>query len=309
MVQRQIRTAVVTGPTGAIGTALCRELAEQGIMVVAVCRPGSSRASAVPRHPLIKTVACDVSELHKLPELIPGGADCFYHFAWAHTIGPGRNDMNAQIENIRYCLDAVRAAKALGCQVFVGAGSQAEYGRVEGVLKSDTPCNPENGYGIAKHCAGLMSRIECQKLGLDYVWARILSVYGPGDGPNTMISSVIRQLMAGEKPALTAGIQQWDYLYSGDAARAFRLLAQHGVSGKIYVLGGGNAKPLKEYVESLRNAMDPSLPLGFGEVAYGPLQVMHLEADISQLKEDTGFALVTDFETGIRETINSCKVG
>ncbi len=307
MLERKIATAVVTGPTGAIGTALCRELAQQGIRVIAVCRPGSPRAAAVPSHPLISVAYCDVSELSKLPDMI-GKADAFYHFAWAHTIGEGRNDMSAQIDNIRCTIDAVRCAHALGCKVFIGAGSQAEYGRVEGVLTPATPCNPENGYGIAKLCAGQMSRIEAQKLGLDHVWARILSVYGPGDGPATMVSSVIAQLLEKKKPALTAGIQQWDYLYSGDAAAAFRLLAQHGVSGRTYVLGGGSARPLKDYIEILRDAIDPSLPLGLGEIPYGPLQVMHLEADISQLTQDTGFVPQMPFEQGIRETINAYKV-
>lgn len=299
--------AVVTGPTGAVGTALCRELAANGITIYAVCRPNSPRAAAVPQHENIRLVECDVTMLALLPEKIPGGADAFFHFAWAHTIGPGRNNMPAQIENIRYSIDAVRAAKELGCQVFIGAGSQAEYGRFEGVLKADTPCLPENGYGMAKLCTGQMSRVEAQNLGIDHVWARILSVYGPGDGPATMVSSVIRQLKAGEKPALTAGVQQWDYLYSGDAARAFRLMAQHGVSGKVYPLGSGTAKPLKEYILQLRDTIDPALPLGFGEIPYGPLQVMHLQADISQLQADTGFAPQVDFAEGIRITIDSFK--
>ena len=158
---------------------------------------------------------------------------------------------------------------------------------------------------MAKLCAGQMSRVEAQNLGIDHVWARILSVYGPGDGPATMVSSVIRQLKAGEKPALTAGIQQWDYLYSGDAARAFRFMAQHGVSGKVYPLGSGTAKPLKEYILQIRDAIAPALPLGFGEIAYGPLQVMYLQADISDLQKDTGFAPQIDFSEGIRMTIDS----
>jgi len=160
MCKRQIKTAVITGPTGAIGTALCRELAASGIRVYAVCRPDSPRCAAIPKHELIQTVACDLSELAKLPRLIPNGADAFYHFAWAKTTGTGRNDMPAQIDNIRYTIDAVDAANALGCQVFVGAGSQAEYGRVEGVLQPQTPCFPENGYGMAKLCAGQMSRVQ-----------------------------------------------------------------------------------------------------------------------------------------------------
>lgn len=307
MTNRQIRRAVITGPTGAIGTALCLELANHGITVYAICRPGSARASAIPAHPLIKTVSCDISDLKSLPGKLPEGADAFFHFAWAYTIGPGRNNIPAQIENILYTIDAVAAAKDLGCQVFIGAGSQAEYGRVEGVLTPDTPCNPENGYGIAKLAAGHMSRIECNNLGLQHIWARILSVYGPGDGPNTMISGVIRQLLNGEKPALTAGVQMWDYLYSEDAARAFRLISQYGGDGKTYVLGSGIARPLKDYILQLRDAIDPALPLGLGEIPYGPLQVMHLQADISSLQTDTGFSPQTDFPTGICKTIDAIK--
>ena len=307
MITRSISRAVITGPTGAIGTALCTELANNDIRVYAVCRPGSHREDAIPRHRNITVVHCDVAQLGRLPELIPEGADAFFHFAWAHTIGPGRNDMPAQISNIAYTIDAVRAAAALGCKVFLGAGSQAEYGRAEGVLKPETPCFPENGYGMAKLCAGQMGRTEAQRLGIDHIWMRILSVYGPGDGAATMISGVTRKLLAGQEPELTEGIQQWDYLYSGDAARAFCLAAKHGVSGRVYPLGSGAAAPLKDYILQLRDAIDPELPLGFGKIPYGPLQVMHLQADISALTGDTGFVPQTAFGDGIRDTIEWIK--
>ena len=54
---------------------------------------------------------------------------------------------------------------------------------------------------------------------------------------------------------------------------------------------------------ALRVAIVPALPLGLGEVPYGPLQVMHLQADTSALQEDTGWRPATPFEEGIRETI------
>lgn len=304
MIQRNIQTAIVTGPTGAIGMALCEKLLAEGATVYAVCRPGSPRAADLPQHKSLHLVACDAAQLERLPERMPevkGGA--FFHFAWAHTIGPGRNDMPAQIENIRYTIGAVRAAAAMGCQVFVGAGSQAEYGRVEGLLCPDTPCSPENGYGIAKLCAGQMSRVECTRLGLAHVWARVLSVYGPHDGPATMVSGTIRKLLAGECPALTAGVQKWDYLYSADAAEAFCRMARSGRNGAVYPLGSGEARPLREYIETLRDAIDPALPLGFGEIPYGPLQVMHLQADITDLQKDTGFVPATPFALGIQNTI------
>jgi pyridoxal/pyridoxine/pyridoxamine kinase len=66
-----------------------------------------------------------------------------------------------------------------------------------------------------------------------------------------MVTGVIQTLLCGKKPSLTAGEQLWDYLYAADAARAFRLIAEQGKSGKIYPLGGGSARPLREYVEEI----------------------------------------------------------
>jgi len=307
MIQRNIKSAVITGPTGTIGNALIELLLSKGIEVYAVIRPGSTRAAAFPIHEKLHIVACVAAEYNRLPDLIPADIDAFFHLAWAQTIGAGRNDMPSQINNIRYAIDAVNAAAKLDCRVFVGAGSQAECGRVEGFIRQDTPCFPENGYGMAKLCAGEMTRVECEKLGIDHIWMRVLSIYGPYDGEKTMIMSVIRSLLRGEKPALTAGEQQWDYLYCRDVAKGFYCAAESGVSGKIYPLGSGTARPLREYVEILRDQINPVLPLGFGEVVYAPKQVMHLQADISALQQDTGFQPAWSFENGIAETIEWVK--
>lgn len=297
---RHIQSAVITGPTGAVGTALCRLLAEKQITVYAVVRPESKRAEHLKEIDGVQIISCDAAKLSKLSGI---EADAFFHLAWAKTTGQGRNDMPAQIDNIRYTIDAVHAASGLGCKVFIGAGSQAEYGRVNHALTPDTPCFPENGYGMAKLCAGQMSRTECEKLGIEHIWPRILSVYGPHDGMGSMVSSVIRTLLKGECPTLTAGEQIWDFLYADDAARALYLLALYGKSGAVYPLGSGQARSLKDYITMLRDAIDPSLLLGFGEIPYGDKQVMHLEADISALQRDTGFAPQTDFAAGIRKTI------
>jgi len=302
MVFRAINRAIVTGPTGAVGTALCAGMLQRNIDVWAIVRPGSPRTSALPEG--VHVVECDLSRLSSLPELMKDvKADCFFHLAWAKTVGEGRNDVDAQLLNVKHAVDAVRAANELHCKVFIGAGSQAEYGRVEGKLRSDTPAFPENGYGIAKLCAGQLTRLECQKLELDHIWPRILSVYGPRDGMGSMISSTIEKLLKGKTPELTQGIQRWDYLYADDAAEALLLCAQRGENGAVYPLGSGKAMPLKYYVDALRDAIDPALKLDYGAVAYAPKQVMWLEADITALSADTGFQPATSFETGIQRTI------
>lgn len=305
--RRMIKTAVLTGPTGAIGIALIRRLLTEGISVYAVCRPDSFRCSGLPESNRLHIIFCDIKDLASLPELIEAQADAFFHLAWAATTGAGRNDMPAQIANIRGTIEAVHAAAAMGCHVFVGAGSQAEYGRVEGKLCPDTPCFPENGYGIAKLCAGQMSRLECQRLGIAHIWMRILSVYGPADGKSSMVMSTIQTLFARQTPNLTKGEQLWDYLYSGDAAEAIFRAALMGRDGAVYPLGSGQALPLRQYIEILRDTIDPTLPLGFGKQPYSDLQVMHLEADISSLRRDTGFCPQTDFQTGIKETVTWAK--
>ncbi len=88
--------------------------------------------------------------------------------------GPGRNDMPAQIENIRYTIAGPPAAAQLGCQVFIGAGSQAEYGRAGGRADRADPCFPENGYGMAA-VRRPDERVECQRLGVAHIWTRILT--------------------------------------------------------------------------------------------------------------------------------------
>lgn len=301
MQEISIRTAVVTGPTGAIGCALCGYLLQKNVKVYAVTRPNSERLGQLPQG--VQIVPCDIEQLYMLKEKIAKPIDAFFHLAWAHTIGNGRNDMLAQTNNIRNAIEAVHAASTLGCKVFVGAGSQAEYGRIKGKLTGETPCFPENGYGMAKLCAGEMTRVECTKAGIRHQWARILSIYGPGDTRQSMISSVIAQLLKGEKPALTRGEQMWDYLYASDAAAALYGMACRGKDGKVYPVGSGTARPLREYIEILRDQIDPALPLGFGEISYGSQQVMHLQADITELEIDTGFEPSVAFEDGIRETI------
>ena len=302
-----VKRVVITGPTGAIGIALINCLIENGIEVLAVCREDSKRINSIPNHNLVKIVKLNLNEIYKLSDIISERYDVFYHLGWEGTFGNSRNNMWGQMKNIQYTLDAVEVAAKLGCYKFIGAGSQAEYGRVEGKLTALTPTFPENGYGIAKLCAGQMSRILCEQKNMNHIWTRILSVYGPYDGENTMIMSVIRKLAHGEKPSLTEGKQQWDYLYSKDAGYAMYLLGEKGVSGKIYCIGSGQTKALSEYVEILRDNISRDLELGFGEIAYAPKQVMHLCADITDLEMDTGFEPKYSFEDWNKETIECYK--
>lgn len=302
-----MKRVIITGPTGSIGHALICKLIEMDVEVLAVCHKGSRRRDTIPKSDKVQIVELDLSELAELPTKAEGLYDVFYHFGWDGTFGNSRNNMHGQLRNIQYSLDAVEIASQMGCKRFIGAGSQAEYGRVEGKLTSQTPAFPENGYGIAKLCAGQMTRILCEQKGMEHIWTRILSVYGPYDGEDTMVMSTIRKLINGEVPSFTKCEQMWDYLYSKDAGKAMYLLGTKGINGKTYCLGSGQAKTLRSYVENIRDAVNPIAELGIGEVPYAVNQVMYLCADISELTGDTGFIPEHGFESGIAETINWYK--
>lgn len=301
---------VITGPTGAIGHALIEKYLSNGDEILAVCRKGSKRISSLPKHALLHVLELslnDYEEFSKTDLSEFGRFDVFFHFAWNGTTGQDRNNTDLQASNVRYALDAVKLASKLGCHTFIGAGSQAEYGRVEGVLTPGTPAFPENGYGIAKLCAGQLTRILCEQLGIKHIWTRILSVYGPYDGEKSMIISSLRKMLNGEVVSFTKGEQKWDYLYSADAAAAMYLLAEKGVNGKIYVIGGGTARKLKEYINIMKEETETGSDLKLGDIPYSEKQVMYLCADISELKKDVGFEPKTDFETGINNTIMYLK--
>lgn len=299
-----MKKVVVTGPTGVIGTAVIKKLIEENCKVYAVIRKASKRINNIPVHENVKIIYCDIADLKQLAEKINEPCDIFYHFAWTGTDKPSnRMNMYLQIDNIRYALDAVDAAKDLGCNVFIGCGSQAEYGNGGGVISVERAEKPVSGYGMAKLCAGQMTRVQCQQYGIRHIWPRIVSTYGPNDAQQTLISTVIGKLLAGEKPSLTKCEQVWDYLYSDDAADALWAMADKGKDGAVYVLGSGQTITLKECVEIIHKELKSNVEIGYGDIPYYADQVMHLEADISALKRDTGWQPKTSFEVGIEKTI------
>lgn len=292
-----------------LAVATIEYLLKEDYEVVAIARPGSSRLMNIPDDDRVTVVELDLNDIIELPEVLKTSgieeADLFFHFSWDGTHGASRDDMELQLRNIRASLDAVKAAAELKCKAFLGAGSQAECGILKDGVKvaPDTPCFPVNGYGIGKLCAGQMTRVLAQKLGMKHVWCRILSVYGPYDGAHTMVMSGIGIMLEGKKASYTKGEQMWDYLYAKDAAKAFFLAATKGKDGAVYPVGSGSVRPLSEYITAIRDAINPKLPIGFGEVDYYPGQVMYLCADTASFEADTGFTPDYTFEQGIKETV------
>ncbi|MGC8490157.1 MAG: NAD-dependent epimerase/dehydratase family protein [Syntrophobacteraceae bacterium] len=302
-----IGRSVITGATGPLGIALAKYLAGRGIDVIALVHPGSKRIAYVPASDRVTIEECDLSQLGSLESRLPRDCDVFFHLGWDATASrTERDDPFLHALNIRYTLDAVKLAHALGCKTFIGAGSQSELHR-GGNFSDQDDLRLEESYGIAKYAASRLSLRLCGQYGMHHCWARILSIFGPGERETTALMYCIHTLLQGQKPSLTRGEQLWDYLYAADCARAFYLIARNGRHGATYSVGSGCSRPLKEYFERTRDRIDPALPLGLGEKEYPRGQVMELTADIGELTLDTGFIPEYSFEQGICETIDWVK--
>ena len=283
-----------------LGLSLLDEAISHNDEIVAIIRKNSSKKDLIPDNRKIKVVEGNIDELDFLK--LPGnGYDCFYYFMWEGTTGKERNDKELQANNIQHSLDAISLAKKYSCKKFVGAGSQAEYGIKSVALTSDTATDPVSEYGRAK----LLSGLECAKFAKNhdvcFNWVRILSAFGFNDGPNTLISMLIRKLYNKEEINLTKCEQLWDYLYCRDAAKAFYAISTKGIDGKTYVLGSGKSFPLRYSVETIKDIIDKNAVINYGAVPYSENQVMYLKADISDLQKDTGWKPETSFEMGINE--------
>lgn len=299
--------SVVTGPTGAVGVALINELVKNDYIVYAICRPHSSRINNIPKHENVKIIECDINELKNLANLIENEIYSFYHLAWEGTYGASRNDEMLQMNNIKSTIDAVNVAKQLKTKVFIGVGSQSEFGNTNKKKAPNDFCNPDNFYGAAKLSSMYMSKVLCSKLEIKHVWCRIFSLFGPGDGEYTLIMSTLKKLLSAQDCDFTKGEQIWDYIYSKDAAVILRKAAEIGKDNSIYCVASGHTKTLREYIESMAKVVGSKSKLNFGAIPYFPNQVMNLTADVSAIKEDLNFECTYTFEEGIKELIEGLK--
>jgi len=296
--------AFVTGATGFIGSHLVERLLRADVAVAILLRPSSNPwriAALLPRVTVIP------GDLHALGAVEAGlrefAPDTLFHLAWKGVAGRERNSPDQIEANLMPTVDLVRLAGRVGCRTWIGLGSQAEYGPQPSVIHEDTPPRPTTLYGVTKLCAGLLAGRLAADAGLRFAWLRVFSVYGPKDNPGWLLPDLISALSRGERFALTACEQHWDYLYVDDAAEAIYRVGVTPDAEGVFNLGSGQARPLRTIVERVRDLIDPCLPLGFGELPYRPDQVMHLQADIARLTRATGWHPTVSLDDGLRRTV------
>ena len=298
-----MNSIVVTGATSMIGVALIEAALENRCDVYAIVRKNTKRLARLPKSDKLHIVYADLPDLNEVR--IPPSCDALYHFAWAGTSKSDRDDPEIQEQNIRYTLDAVNLACRTGCGLFVGAGSQAEYGPVRGCIDQNTRFAPVISYGAAKLAAGILSRKLCEKLGLIHAWGRIFSVYGRYDNQGTMLDYAIRQFLAGDTADFSPGLQMWNYLNERDAGRLFYQIGEKTKAHESYLIASGENKRLREYIMELAGCMDSESLCRFAPD--DGIQPPGLYVDASKTFQALGMEPLISFKDGIREMVNAYR--
>ncbi len=295
---------LVTGASGHLGSFLTTRLLSEGHEVIALVRPESDLWRLAEVIERVKLISADLANIASAaPAIERAKPEAIFHLAWQGVTSNFRNSTEQITSNVKGSLELFEMARTAGGKLWLGVGSQAEYGPHETVLTEETPVHPVTAYGVGKLGVGLLTKKLCELTGMRYVWLRLLATYGPKDDERHLIPSVIRRLLKGERASLTSGEQKWDYLYVEDAAEAIYRAAVTEDAEGIFNLSSGEAHTVRSIVERIRNLIDPSASLGFGELATSPDQIRHLQADITKLEAATGWTPRTSLDEGLRRTV------
>lgn len=294
-----MKTAIVTGANGFVGASLCRELSSQGVRVSAVIRENASNILSVDDEN-IRIVSCKNGGISTLTEQTESASfDVFYHVAWDGVSGDKRADYETQLRNVELSMDAVHAARKLGCKRFVGIGSLAEEDVKAFSFMDGARPRSVSLYGVAKLTANLMTKAECAKVDIEHIWARLGNLYGSGDHSNNFVNSAIKSIRDGNAK-FTDGEQLYDFVNIQDAVGA---LCRLGVKGKpyyAYYIGSGKPLKLKEYIRIIHKEVAPENPIAIGAIPFQGVSLSEEVYDCSKLYRDTGFKAKIDFQSGIR---------
>ena len=302
-----MKSVVMTGGGGFIGSHLATYLTGLGYDVFAVITPGSHSRERLAGLDRVHIVEGELSEYKTLIPALPEYPLAFFHFAWTGVRPECRNDFSVQMQNVELSVNAVKLASAIKAQKFVFPGSTMEYVYYGKPLDQNAVPSPLNAYGVAKISARYACSVLCREMDLAFVYVVISSIYSEDRNDNNVIYYTISRLLRREKPSLTRLEQLWDYIHIDDVTRGLLLIAEKGRDQAFYALGHGDNWPLSNYIIVIRDLIDPSLPLGVGEVPYVGSRLPCSCVNLTPLYEDTGFVPEISFEDGIARVINIMK--
>ncbi len=285
--------ALITGASGFLGRHLLAHL-EGDWIAVGRRRPPWVEAKAYRECDLLDRAGLETLVLETAPAVVfhlagrtpPGGAEVFYRSNTLATL---------------HLLDALRAA-ARPCRVVL-VGSAAELGPVPGEalpVGEDYPCSPDGPYGLSKWlmtCAGLAARPP-----LEVVVARVFNPIGPGLPASQALGRFAAELAGGAGPIrLEVGDldARRDFVDARDVARALIALANLGRAGRLYHVGTGRSRSIREGLDELIRRSGREVTVDVVQALARPRGPSDSRADVGRIFEEAGWSAEISWEQSL----------
>jgi nucleoside-diphosphate-sugar epimerase len=255
-VQGHATAVLVTGATGGIGRAVCRELVTHGYRVLGLARDDDARA----RLPYaVVPIPGDIRE----PERWIAGirrADVVVHLALPAEFGSGkkeRTDAQREADEMASILDRlgthVRREKKRMIHTF---GALMYEPNRDGWVTEASPISSGRGYGI-RHKTAYPVLARLRKKGLQAISVNPAFVYGPG---GWFERSLVEPMSRGESSFIGDGAQPMHYIEAMDAAAGYRLAIENGLQGDDYLLADDRPTTLGDFTRLVAKEMGAPEP-------------------------------------------------
>ena len=302
-----MKTAVVTGANGFIGVNLIKRLLMENIHIYAFVLENEELKQELSGCDGVSIIRCNLENPDISSIDIPDDVDVFYHFAWIGVRPEDRKNFYTQYKNIQMTLNCLYLAKNHKIHRFIMPGSTNEYLYSKAEINSKCIPSPRDDYGSTKVALRYLAKQYASDNGIEFIYAVISGIYSEQRRDSNVISYTIDKLLKKERPSLTKLEQKWDYVHIDDAVEALYLIGEKGKNGKLYAIGHGDNQPLSEYIKTISKKIDPSIPLGIGDVPYSGTELPMSCVDLTDLREDTGFETKISFEDGVSRMIDNWK--
>jgi dTDP-6-deoxy-L-talose 4-dehydrogenase (NAD+) len=261
---------LVTGGTGFVGRYFVTELLQQGHRVTVVGRRERRDVPwlrAVEFHPL------DISNPIENPFELLGRPDAAVHLAWTDLPNYGAS---LHIEkNLPASKNFLTSLVSGGLRQLLVAGTCFEYGMLTGPLTEDLPAEPINAYAIAKDA--LRRSLESLRLHHRWTlqWARLFYVYGNGQNPHSLLSSLDRAIDGGATHFdMSGGQQVRDFVHVEVVARQLATLLRNPQCDGVVNICSGTPISVLEFVQRHLVKRNASINLNLGRYPYSENEPM-----------------------------------
>lgn len=288
------QTALVTGASGFLGSALVRRLTAAGARVVGTSRAGR-RDSELEVSWWEGALDSDSAARGLVGDVRP---DVIYHFAGRSTAAPDLELVGETFESLlASTVRLLTAASEIGCRRIVLAASLTE------PRSGDNEAVPASPYAAAKWAASTYARMFHTLYGTPVVLVRPYLVYGPGQDRRKLVPYAASCLLRGEAPKLAGGRLQADWVYIDDVVEGFAAAGwRAGIEGKSFDLGWGDLVSVREVVEKLVALVGVDVEPDFGALPERPHEAIRI-ADADAAERQLGWTPRVSLDEGLARTI------